>query len=88
MKPLTERDHDILTALAAYARTTYPWRKQHARPLDLGGWNGSHHSGTLNKLVRRGLVARSRPPIAGRKGSQRYWLTDAGRAAVEKEGTP
>ena len=88
MKPLTERDHDILASLAAYQASAYLWQKQHARPMDLGAWNGSHHSATLNKLVRRGLVARSRPPVAGRKGSQRYWLTEAGaRVAAEEKAT-
>jgi len=72
-----------------------PW----CTPMDLGGSNGSHHSGTLHALAKKGLVQFKQrggedPPPGenGRKiwagrGSKVYRITDAGRAALaETEG--
>lgn len=52
------------------------------RPLDIGGHNGSHHSATLAKLERRGLVASRQRSAHGSRGSKLYWLTPEGKEAV------
>lgn len=78
---LTERDIDILHELAGYERGSLCG----ARPLDLGGYNGSHHSSTLAKLARYGLVFRSLRVTNGySRASYRYRLTDSGRAIVDE----
>jgi DNA-binding MarR family transcriptional regulator len=82
-KPLTERDYEVLRELRAYERSPYR-NSRGAHPMDVGGYNGSHHSGTLNKLVRHGLVSRSYPPRAGHRGSQRYKLTEKGMRVTEE----
>jgi len=77
---LTERDIDMLHELAGYERGSLCG----ARPLDLGGYNGSHHSNTLAKLTRHGLVRRSLRVTSGySRASYRYHLTDSGRSVVE-----
>lgn len=82
-KPLTERDYEVLRELRAYGRSPYA-NSRGAHPMDVGGYNGSHHSGTLNKLVRHGLVSRSYPPRPGQRGSQRYKLTEEGVRVTEE----
>jgi hypothetical protein len=47
---LTERQRELLNML----RSDGQW----ATPMMLGGRDGSHHSATLNQLVRKGLVER------------------------------
>lgn len=82
-KPLTERDYEVLSALQAHEQNmTELGLSRGAHPMDLGGRNGTHHSATLNKLVRHGLVSRSYPPRPGHRGSQRYKLTDEGRRII------
>lgn len=57
---LTEKHTDVLQSLDAHYRSfkrntgTLEW----AIPMDLGAWDGSHHSGTLRTLAIHGLVAR------------------------------
>ena len=80
-RPLTERDYELLRELEAYERSEYR-DPRGAAPIDLGGYNGSHHSGTLNKLARHGLIMRRYPPRPGHRGSQRYKLTEEGRRIV------
>lgn len=82
-RPLTERDYEILSALQAHEQNmTELGLSRGAHPMDLGGRNGTHHSATLNKLVRHGLASRSYPPRPGHRGSQRYKLTDEGRRII------
>ena len=80
---LSERSFELLVHLAAFDLDLW------LRPMDLGGTDGSHHSVTLQRLTRRGLVERRRrevPPVADlvelaeRRGSWEYRATDAGRA--------
>lgn len=88
VQPLTERDIDTLNELAPL------WRddpiKWHTT-MEVGGTNGSHHSGTLAKLAKRGLVdfcqrGHGNMPelhnkrFRGRRGSKQYRLSEAGYA--------
>ena len=92
MRPLTEIQIDVLGALAAFHRNMAKlpgWENHGARPLDLGGSNGSHHSTTLRALVQKGLVHRDRE--ARRNGTRPgclYWITPAGVDALEKLKEP
>lgn len=87
-RPLTPRDYDVLECLEAFHRNMEDIGSPEAgaRPMDVGAWDASHHSATLKKLERRGLV-RSLTKWSGltkRSGSPRkYWLEDAGRVAVQ-----
>ena len=78
----------------------YLWQLETARPMDVGGWNGSHHSNTLRQLAIKGLVLRGSyrrfqtperlragPKVKGSRGSYRYQITEAGTEAyrVERE---
>lgn len=71
----------------------YP--REWCTPLDIGGHNGSHHSGTLATLARRGLVQfkqrwhkdpePGKNGVSGRRltrGSKCYRITPAGRSAL------
>ena len=49
---ISDRQHDVLGSLAAYG----DW----ARPMDVGGRDGSHHSATLAQLARQGLAERKK----------------------------
>lgn len=91
-----EREEMILASLAYnadHARYPKPWMT----PLELDGRNGSHHSGTLAKLARKGLVnyrqrggreppqwENAKPLPRGHRGSKAYRITPAGREALER----
>lgn len=79
---MTERYMEVLADLGAFLdqanrRNADPY----ARPMDIGGANKSHHSVTLNRLVKRGLVERVERPGPVRR-SYRYTLTHAGKILV------
>lgn len=60
---LTERDRDVLLCVP---------HDSFVRPMDIGGSNGSHHSPTLQKLARLGLIEqRRRNTLANAFGSSR-----------------
>lgn len=60
------------------------WDREWARPLDLGGRSGSHHSGTLAALERKELVeSRQRSGYLHRRGSKVYRLTEKGRPVAD-----
>lgn len=63
MRPLTERDREVLRELPT---------DEFVRPMDIGGRNSSHHSATLSKLVRYGLVERKRHYVGVSSGHWRY----------------
>lgn len=50
-KPLTERDYEVLGELVHQSKDG-EW----LRPMDVGGFDGSHHSATLNNLVSHGMA--------------------------------
>ena len=68
---LTERDADVLWQLS---------EDNWVPAFFVGGSNGSHHSGTLRKLVRHGLVERNRRG-GWTRPSYVYRLTQAGADA-------
>lgn len=62
-------------------------------PMEFGGTNGSHHSGTATALAKRGLVDRLKVGYgpsqfnafnSRAKGSCHYRITEVGRAALAK----
>ena len=62
---LTDKQRDVLDAVR---RWTYDHpddidRDDWARCVDIGGWDASHHSRTVNQLRKRGFVVRRR--VAG-----------------------
>lgn len=54
------RDIEVLRELASFKKQYLQYKeqgfKEWARPMDVGGSNGSHHSYTLAKLARRGFA--------------------------------
>jgi hypothetical protein len=91
LKPkLTDREREILQDLRGAHDDRCP--TEWCRAMDVGGRDGSHHSYTLAKLTRAGLVERKKYGCfckangeLGRcrcKGSCGYRLTEAGRAAI------
>jgi hypothetical protein len=100
VKPLTERDYETMGDLRAsslshiqlYAKmdsdSTRPAASGFVKPLDIGGGNGSHHSATLKKLARRGLVevygARMKDPGRSKwwKAGCHYRLTELGEETL------
>jgi len=92
--PLTERDWDVLETLR-FTNDEATCPRKWATPLDLGAGNGSHHSQTLAKLVRRGLVegfqragtirgVTTARGVGMSRGSKCYRITDAGREACKE----
>lgn len=91
IKPLTKRDFETLRELAAanFSNNSIGYRDGWAKSLDFGGSNGSHHSVTLVKLTKRGLVEvmhpRTKQPWRSRYGGNKYYkITHAGRWALKK----
>lgn len=74
LKPLTERDLLVLEALASVnaSHERSGARGGWAKPMDCGGTDASHHSATLKKLVRRGMVA-IRDASEKRPGCSKWW---------------
>lgn len=72
IRKVTDRDVEVLLALLDAGWTT---------PLRIGGSSRSHHSATLAKLVRHGLVLRKRRST-GVRGSWLYRISPRGRACV------
>ena len=81
MSELTERELDVLWALAGFGND---W----ARPMDCGGRDASYHSRVLYKLANAGLAEmKTRPAIM--RAPRLYRITEAGLAALpapSKEG--
>lgn len=72
---LTEREIEVLRELVPSCSDEAPrWM----RPMDVGGSNGSHHSATLAKLVRKGLAEDTGRSVNMERGSKRYRATVAG----------
>lgn len=67
---LTENEREILWSTAGDGPDEW------IRPMDAGGRNGSHHSATLRKLVKRGLFTMRQ--LGGKKSSCRYKITPLG----------
>lgn len=86
-RPLTERDYDVLECLEGFnQQLDGNGDPEGARPMDIGASDASHHCSTLKKLEGRGLVqSRTKWTNLERRtgGPRLYWVTDAGRTAVE-----
>lgn len=93
MKPLTERDLEVLAELVymRYESSSRKFYEGGTAPLDFGGFNGSHHGKTATKLVKHGFAEqRYRGLDWGQKGrtnsmergSKLYRATPAGREAI------
>ncbi len=93
--PLTTFDWEVLGDLEAQSREGSAW----ATPMHCGGRNGSGHSASLAKLTHHGYTRRRsslggvasgvdsipKPHLFKRaKGSNRFRITDEGRAALRK----
>jgi uncharacterized protein YjhX (UPF0386 family) len=79
---VTKRDREVLGHLAAARQIIYTmdgW----LTPMFCGGTDGSHHSATLRKLTRKGLVER-KVRAGHSRPSYLYRITRAGRAALKK----
>ena len=85
---LSERDFETLGEMAAANRSLekHGWgysKDGHAKPLDFGGSDGSHHSNTAQKLVRMGLAEKKWCGGYYRK-TWAYKVTPAGLKALEE----
>ncbi len=83
LRPLTERDFEVLRYLDACHEAKYGHENGWATPMDIGGHDGSHHSTTLAKLERHGLVE-SKARGGWLRGSKKYRTTETGRARVRE----
>lgn len=85
---MTENEHEVLSYLVSFGAG---W----AIPLDVGASSNSHHSDTLNRLAKKGLVqfkqrGERNPPEGengksghkGVRGSKCYRITPLGREAL------
>lgn len=80
LRPLTERDRDVLAGLAA-AKLVAPAWKGWLTPMFFGGGDATHHSATAARLCRRGLVERKQR--GGWIGTSYFYrITAAGRKAL------
>lgn len=84
-RPLLDRDYEALGALLAASQLA-PSPGAWFRPMDIGGSSGSHHSPTLRKLERRGLVEQKARTAGGRKFGRLYRITAAGTTALVVTG--
>lgn len=95
---LTQNQVDVLSALKycrdhaeLYCKAVYVDGQLFANwgsaPIDFGGQNGTHHSGTATALAKKGLVDREKNGklnifTSRNKGSCYYRITDAGIDAL------
>lgn len=86
-QPLTPRDVEVLHDLQRTGDRMKQHGRDYVKPLDIGGHNRSHHSRTLQKLARHGLVEvweamKSKPWRCRLGGGALYRITDAGRKVI------
>lgn len=85
---ISENEYDVLNELAACDRArqrVLDHEPGWARPMDVGGSDGSHHSKTLAALYRRGYAERARRSAFGTRGSWLYKVTALGYATLHNE---
>jgi hypothetical protein len=87
--PLSENQREVMR-LMFYCQFESSFKQPWVIPMDIGGYNGSHHSNTIRSLVNRGLVNHKQrghkdPPVGengekifGGRGSKCYRLSPAG----------
>lgn len=93
-KNLTPNDIDVLNELE-FANHGSSNPEKWVRPMDIGAYNGSYHSNTLNKLAGWGYVQHKQrgaedPPegengkkIWAGRGAKVYRITNIGRLVLE-----
>lgn len=84
MAEFTEKELEVLRALAPWKRDPEP--RWHV-PMDMGSWDGSHHSNTARRLAERGLVEMRRRGI-GEPYTQEQVLAMKGRFKRRNEKRP
>lgn len=77
---LSDRDIETLGDLEAANRNLAEGGRLWAKPLDCGGYNGSHHGATLIKLAKAGLVDK-KGYTPGCRAVWMYKINEAGRQA-------
>ena len=78
---LTAEEWDVLENAKTFA-DCYP--DQWARPMDLGGFDGSWHSRIAAKLAAKSLLERrDRGSLTGRRAVWLYRITEAGRLVLQ-----
>lgn len=87
---MTTRQRTVLADLRHFsdASLVHSFLPKWARPLDVGGRNGSHHGATLLGLAKAGL-AEVKCWRVGSRRTFKYRISQAGREALapEKEAT-
>ncbi len=80
---MTGRQRDVLAALCRHTDNgiKHDWHRSWARPMDVGGFNGSHHGATLRQLHRMGLAQVDTWRV-GERRTFRYKISARGRAAL------
>lgn len=78
---LTKNQREVLSALVWFT-DRYPDRW--ARPLDLGGMNGSFHGPCIFRLSKRGLCERETYRWYGGRRINKYKANDASRDALKE----
>jgi hypothetical protein len=86
---ITDRDIETLRELEAANRSFVQigHRGGWAKPMDCGGFNGSHHSMTLAKLARAGLAER-KGYSPGCRAVWMYKITPQGLDRLSKHVPP
>jgi len=83
---MPDEDVSLLKALIRREESGSSW----SRPMDLGAHDGSNHSSRLKRLADKGMVKRARRNsicnvlMNSARGSYVYSISDAGRAALQK----
>lgn len=74
---------EVLAELRAFTDSAlmHEWHRKWARPLDIGGFSGSHHGRSLAKLAEMGLAERTFNGGYHRK-NYAYRISQAGREAL------
>jgi hypothetical protein len=92
---LSESEDQVLRELDVFCRHMDDMRTQGyrvrvwARPMDVGGRDGSNHSSILSRLAQKGLAERRQRSATGSRGSWVYRITDEGKAALDgQQETP
>lgn len=83
---LTDNQREVLCNLASLRESPNQCSRRDgwATPMDFGGSDGSHHSGTAKRLADKGLVTREQyRGWGGGRGSCAYKITEAGIAALQ-----
>jgi hypothetical protein len=88
---MNEREREVMAEMLAFERyAAEAGYMRGARPMDVGGSNGSHHSATLRRMASKGWLidvghGRSSGGKHGTRRTYKYKTTEVGRAAYTAE---